>query len=172
MVPRPKTGDCFRTAISRRMVLSSDPGALYLPVVTDPAYHYQAVNVAAQEKDPASPLNTMRRLIAVRKQSAVFGRGTIEFLRPRNQAVLAYLRAWRDGTLLVVGNLSARTQPVELDLAAHEGAQPGEMLSRNRLPAVARAPYFLSLGPHGYYWFRLERRDPRPLRYGIEDTAI
>jgi len=151
---------------------SAEPGALYLPVVTDPAYHYQAVNVAAQEKDPASPLNTMRRLIAVRKQSPVFGRGTIEFLRPRNQAVLAYLRAWRDETLLVVANLSARPQPVELDLAAHEGAQPVEMLSRNRFPAVARAPYFLSLGPHGYYWFRLERRDRRPVRYGIEDTAI
>src|SRR2546422_7866434 len=99
-------------------------------------------------------------------------RGTIEFLRPRNQAVLAYLRAWRDETLLVVANLSARTQPVELDLAAHEGAQPVEMLSGNRFPAVARAPYFLSLGPHGYYWFRLERRDRRPVRYGIEDTAI
>src|SRR2546430_15869428 len=124
---------------------SADPGALYLPVVTDPAYHYQAVNVAAQEKDPASPLNTMRRLIAVRKQSPVFGRGTIEFLRPRNQAVLAYLRAWRDETLLVVANLSARTEPVELDLAAHQGAQPLQMLSRNRLPAAARAPYLLSL---------------------------
>jgi len=114
----------------------------------------------------------MRRLIAVRKQSPAFGRGTIEFLRPRNQAVLAYLRAWRDETLLVVANLSARTQPVELDLAAHEGAQPVEMLSGNRFPRVGRAPYFLSLGPHGYYWFRLEQRERRPVRYGIEETAI
>jgi len=151
---------------------SADPAALYLPVVTDPAYHYQAVNVAAQEKDPASLLNTMRQLIAVRKRSPVFGRGTIEFLRPRNQAVLAYLRAWRDETLLIVANLSARSQPVELDLAAHEGTEPVEMLSGNRFPRVTRAPYFLSLGPHGYYWFRLERRERRPVRYGIEETAI
>jgi len=151
---------------------SADPGALYLPVVTDPAYHYQAVNVAAQEKDAASLLNTMRRLITVRKRSPVFGRGTIEFLRPRNQAVLAYLRAWRDETLLIVANLSARTQPVELDLAAHEGSIPVEMLGGSRFPAIGRAPYFLSLGPHGYCWFRLERREGRPVRYGIEDTAI
>jgi maltose alpha-D-glucosyltransferase / alpha-amylase len=151
---------------------SADPAALYLPVITNPAYHYQAVNVAAQEKDPASMLNTMRRLIAVRKRSPAWGRGTIEFLRPRNQAILAYLRAWRDDTLLVVANLSARTQPVELDLTAHEGAEPIEMLSGNRFPRVTRAPYFLSLGPHGYYWFRLERRERRPVRYGIEETAI
>jgi maltose alpha-D-glucosyltransferase/alpha-amylase len=151
---------------------SADTAALYLPVITAPAYHYQAVNVAAQEKDPASLLNTMRRLIAVRKTSKVFGRGTIEFLRPRNQAVLAYLRAWRDETLLVVANLSARSQPVELDLAAHEGAEPVEMLSGNRFPRVTRAPYFLSLGQHGYYWFRLDRRERRPVRYGIEESAI
>ena len=151
---------------------SADPAALYLPVITNPTYHYQAVNVAAQEKDPASMLNTMRRLIAVRKRSPAWGRGTIEFLRPRNQAILAYLRAWRDDTLLVVANLSARTQPVELDLTAHEGAEPIEMLSGNRFPRVTRAPYFLSLGPHGYYWFRLERRERRPVRYGIEETAI
>jgi maltose alpha-D-glucosyltransferase/alpha-amylase len=151
---------------------SADPAALYLPVITQPEYHYQAVNVAGQDKDPGSLLNCMRRLIAVRKRSAVFGRGTIEFLRPRNQAVLAYLRAWRDETLLVVANLSARSQPVELDLAAHEGAEPVEMLSDNRFPRIARAPYFLSLGPHGYYWFRLQRRDHRPVRYGIEETAI
>jgi maltose alpha-D-glucosyltransferase/alpha-amylase len=151
---------------------TADPAALYLPVVTDPVYHYQAVNVAAQEKDPASLLNTMRRLIAVRKRARAFGRGTIEFLRPRNQAVLAYLRAWQDETILIVANLSARTQPVELDLAAHEGAEPVEMLSASRFPVVGRAPYFLSLGPHGSYWFRLERRERRPVRYGIEDTAI
>jgi len=151
---------------------SADPAALYLPVITNPTYHYQAVNVAAQEKDPASMLNTMRRLIAVRKRSPAWGRGTIEFLRPRNQAILAYLRAWRDDTLLVVANLSARTQPVELDLTAHEGTEPIEMLSGNRFPRVTHAPYFLSLGPHGYYWFRLERRERRPVRYGIEETAI
>jgi maltose alpha-D-glucosyltransferase/alpha-amylase len=151
---------------------AADPGALYLPVITDPVYHYQSVNVAAQDKDPASLLNTMKRLIAVRKRSPAFGRGSITFLRPRNQAVLAYLRVWRDETLLVVANLSARPQPVELDLAAHNGAVPVELLGGARFPAVTHTPYFLSLGPHDYYWFRLERRERRPVRYGIEDAAI
>src|SRR5262249_26626824 len=113
---------------------AADPAQLYLPVITDPVYSYQAVNVAAQDKAPASLLNTTRRLIATRKRSAVFGRGTIEFLRPRNQAVLAYLRRWQDDAVLVVANLSGRTQPVELDLAPLEGLTPVEMLGDARFP--------------------------------------
>ena len=151
---------------------TADPGQLYLPVITDPVYSYQAVNVAAQEKQPGSLLATMKHLIATRKRSAAFGRGDIEFLRPRNQSVLAFLRRYADETLLIVANLSARTQPTELPLAAYEGAVPVEMLSGARFPAIGREPYFVSLGPHGFYWFTLERRERRPARYGIEDTAI
>jgi maltose alpha-D-glucosyltransferase / alpha-amylase len=150
----------------------ADPGQLYLPAIADPVYGYQAINVAAQDKQPTSLLNTTRRLIAVRKRSSAFGRGTIEFLRPRNQAVLAYLRSWQDETVLVVANLSSRTQPVELDLAALEGVVPIEMLGDTRFPPIRREPYFLSLGPHGFYWFRLPARLRRPVRYGIEESAI
>ncbi|HEV8472031.1 MAG TPA: maltose alpha-D-glucosyltransferase [Methylomirabilota bacterium] len=151
---------------------TADPAQLYLPVVTDPVYGYQAVNVAAQDKAPGSLLNVMKRLIAVRKRSSAFGRGTIDFLRPHNQSILAFTRVHEDDTVLVVANLSDRSQPVELDLSAWEGAVPIEMLGDTRFPAIGRAPYFLSLGPHGFYWFRLERRDRRPVRYGIEDSAI
>jgi maltose alpha-D-glucosyltransferase / alpha-amylase len=150
----------------------ADPAQLYLPVIADPVYGYQAINVAAQDKQPTSLLNTTRRLIAVRKRSSAFGRGTIEFLRPRNQAVLAYLRGWQDETVLVVANLSSRPQPVELDLAALEGVVPIEMLGDTRFPPIRREPYFLSLGPHGFYWFRLPARLRRPVRYGIEESAI
>jgi maltose alpha-D-glucosyltransferase/alpha-amylase len=151
---------------------AADPVQLYLPVITDPAYSYQAVNVAAQEKLPSSLLNTTRRLIAARRRSPAFGRGSIEFLRPRNASVLAYLRRWQDDTLLIVANLSGRAQPVELDLAALEGTVPVEMIGDTRFPPVRREPYVLSLGPHGFYWFRLEGRQRRPIRYGIEDSAV
>jgi maltose alpha-D-glucosyltransferase/alpha-amylase len=151
---------------------TADGARLYLPVINDPIYGYQAVNVAAQAKQPSSLLNTMKRMIAVRKRSRAFGRGTIEFLRPRNQQVLAFVRRWEADTILVVANLSARSQPVELDLGAWRDAEPFEMLGETRFPLIGAAPYFLSLGPHGFYWFRLERRDPGPIRYGIEDSAI
>ena len=151
---------------------TADPGQLYLPVITDPVYSYQAVNVAAQEKQPGSLLATMKRLIATRKRSVAFGRGDIEFLRPRNQSVLAFLRRHADETLLIVANLSGRTQPIELPLGTYEGAVPVEMLGGARFPPIGRAPYFLSIGPYDFYWFALEGRERRPARYGIEDSAI
>src|SRR5207248_7167258 len=151
---------------------AAEPTQLYLPAITDPVYSYQAVNVAAQDKLPSSLLNTTRKLIAARKRSAAFGRGTIEFLKPRNQSVLAYLRRWQDDIVLVVANLSARPQPVELELAGLEGQVPVEMLGDTRFPPIRREPYFLSLGPHDVYWFRLKGGPPRPVRYGIEESAI
>ncbi|HSE94000.1 MAG TPA: maltose alpha-D-glucosyltransferase [Methylomirabilota bacterium] len=151
---------------------SADESRLYLPVIGDPVYGYQAVNVEAQSKTPTSLLNTMRRLIAARKGCAAFGRGSIEFLRPLNQSVLAFVRAHGDETILVVANLSGRSQPVSLDLARHRGAVPVELLGQTRFPPLSEHPYFLSLGPHGFYWFRLERADRQPPRYGIEDAAL
>jgi maltose alpha-D-glucosyltransferase/alpha-amylase len=151
---------------------TAEPERLYLPVVNDPIYGYQVVNVAAQAKTPSSLLNTMKRLIAARKRSRAFGRGTIEFLHPRNQAVLAFLRRWEEDTILVVANLAPTTQPVELDLSRHRGAVPIELLGETRFPPVGDRPYFLSLGPYDFFWFRLEPREHGPVRYGIEATAI
>jgi maltose alpha-D-glucosyltransferase/alpha-amylase len=151
---------------------TADESQLYLPVIADPVYGYQAVNVAAQLRTPSSMLNTMKRLIAARQRCRAFGRGTIDFLRPLNQNILAFLREHEDETILVVANLSERSQPVTLDLTRQRGAVPVELLGDTRFPAIGEAPYFLSLSPHSFYWFRLERREPRPLRYGIEDTAI
>jgi maltose alpha-D-glucosyltransferase/alpha-amylase len=151
---------------------TAEEGRLYLPVVSDPVYGYQAVNVAAQLKTPSSLLNRMKQLLAVRARSQAFGRGTIEFLRPRNPSILAYYRTYLDDVILVVANLSERTQPVELDLSRHRGAVPFEMLGGSRFPVIQSTPYFLSLGSHGFYWFRLEGLTRRPVRYGIEDTAI
>ena len=147
-------------------------GTLYLPVIADPVYGYQAVNVAAQARQPASLLSTMRRLIAARRTSPVFGRGTIAFLRPRNQKVLAYLRRHGRETVLIVANLSGAPQPAELDLAEFAGIRPVEILGDTVFPGIQAAPYVVSVGPHGFYWFRLDRSDGADEPYGIESTAI
>jgi maltose alpha-D-glucosyltransferase/alpha-amylase len=151
---------------------SAEPEHLYLPLVSDPTFHYLAVNVAGQARQPGSLLNAMKRMIAARKTSLAFGRGDIEFLRPANPAVLAYLRRYRGETLLVVNNLSAHVQPVELDLRTHAGSAPVEILHQTRFPPVRETPYFLSLGPFGFYWFRLDRPGAGDGQYGIEGTAI
>jgi maltose alpha-D-glucosyltransferase / alpha-amylase len=134
----------------------ADPQALYLPLVIDPIYHYQAINVEAQRRGPSSLLNWMRRLIAIRKRYPVFGRGAIEFLHPSNLTVLAYVRCHEDQTILVVNNLSRFVQPVELDLRNFAGYTPVELFGETVFPRITENPYFFSLGPHTFYWFRLE----------------
>ena len=151
---------------------AADEERLYLPVITDAVYGYQAVNVAAQDRTPSSLLNTMRRLIAARRTSPAFGRGSIDFLRPRNPRVIAYLRRSQRDVVLIVANLAASPQPVELDLAAFAGATPVEILGRTRFPTVREQPYFLSLGPHGFYWFLLERPASADEPYGLERDAL
>ena len=135
----------------------ADPQALYLPLVIDPVYHYQAINVEAQRRVPSSLLNWMRRLIAIRKRYPVFGRGDFEFLHPSNLAVLPYLRCYEGQVILVVNNLSRFVQPVEMDLRKFNGYTPVELFGETVFPKITEAPYFLSLGPHTFYWFRLER---------------
>jgi len=134
----------------------ADSARVYSAPITDPVYGYQAINVEAQQRTLTSFLNWMKRLIRVRKQYPAFGRGDIRFLDPANQKVLPYVRHYQGQTLLCVNNLSRFTQPCELDLSAYKGAVPVELVGGVRFPAIGDLPYFISLGPHGFYWFRLE----------------
>jgi maltose alpha-D-glucosyltransferase/alpha-amylase len=129
---------------------SANPQRLYLPVIIDPEYHSQAINVEAQQENPNSLLWWMRRLIGLRRRFRAFGRGTLEMLRPDNRKVVAFLRRFEDETILVVANLSRFTQAVELDLAQCRGAVPVELFGNTRFPAVGDLPYFVTLGPHGF----------------------
>jgi maltose alpha-D-glucosyltransferase/alpha-amylase len=133
----------------------ADVHALYAPLVADPVYGYQAVNVEAQERVPGSLLNWMKRLIRVRRAHPVFGRGTLEFLHPENRRVLAYLRQHEGVIVLCVANLSRFAQYVELDLSRFGGRQPVEMIGRVQFPRIGELPYLLTLGPHDFFWFEL-----------------
>ena len=133
----------------------ADPQQLYLPPVMDPIYGYEAVNAEAQARDASSLLNWTRRLIAVRKKSPAFGRGSLSLLRPGNRRVFAYLREYEDETILCVANLSANAQPVELDLSRFKGAIPVDLMGRTPFPPIGDLPYLLTLAGHGFLWFRL-----------------
>jgi maltose alpha-D-glucosyltransferase/alpha-amylase len=137
---------------------SANPQKLYLPVNIDPAYHYEAVNVEAQQDNPHSLLNWTKRLIALRKQYKAFGRGSIEFLQPSNQTILAYFRRYQEETILVVANLSRFAQPVQLDLHKYLGYTPIEMFGRTDFPVIGEGYYPMTLGPNSFFWFSLEQR--------------
>ena len=135
----------------------TDPEKLYAPLIQDPVYGYPAVNVFSQRRTEHSLLNWMRRLIAVRKSTSVFGSGSIEFLYPTNHRILVYVRRLGDETILVVNNLSNAAQAVELDLRRYKGNILIEMFGRNIFPRIGDVPYVLTLGPYHFYWFRLRR---------------
>ncbi|MEO6447521.1 MAG: maltose alpha-D-glucosyltransferase [Gemmatimonadaceae bacterium] len=134
---------------------NADPERLYQPIISNPLYGYQAVNVESQRRNEHSLLNWTRRLIQVRRSTEVFGRGTIDFLRPANHRVLAYIRSLEDEQILVVNNLSSSAQAVELDLSHVEDAIPVEMFGGSLFPRIGALPYMLTLTPYSFYWFRL-----------------
>jgi maltose alpha-D-glucosyltransferase/alpha-amylase len=136
----------------------ANPQRLFLPIIIDPEYHYETINVEAQQNNLYSLLWWMKRLIALRKRYKAFGRGTIEFLHPENRKVLVFLRRYQEEHILVVANLSRFVQYLELDLSAFHGWVPVEMFGRNDFPPIGDLPYFLTLGPHSFYWFSLEAR--------------
>jgi maltose alpha-D-glucosyltransferase/alpha-amylase len=136
----------------------ANPQSLYLPINLDPENHYEAVNVDAQERNAHSLLWFMKRLIALYKRWKPLGMGTIEFLQPENRKVLACLRQYENERILLVANLSRFVQPVELDLAAHKTLTLVELFGRAEFPPIGDKPYFLTLGPHGFYWFLLREK--------------
>ncbi|MCU0835344.1 MAG: maltose alpha-D-glucosyltransferase [Chromatiaceae bacterium] len=144
----------------------ADPQRLYLPPIMDPIYGYQSVNVEAQQREAASLLNWMRRVIEVRKGHQVFGRGGLELLHPGNRKILAYVREGGDGeaheVVLCVANLGRGAQPVELDLARYQGRVPIEMLGQTPFPPIGELPYLLTLPGHGFYWFLLSKEAQAP----------
>jgi maltose alpha-D-glucosyltransferase/alpha-amylase len=145
----------------------ADPAALYLPLLMDPVYGYQAVNVEAQERVATSFLHWLRRLLQVRKQHPVFGMGDYQPLYPENRRVFAFTRQLGADVVLVVANLSRFAQPVELDLSPWTGLVPEEMFGRTPFPIIDNRSYRLAMGPHGFYWFRLVEPPSEP-----DDTAM
>ncbi len=138
---------------------AADSQRLILPVIIDHEYHYQTVNVEAQDRNRHSLLWWIRRLIALRKQFKAFGRGTIEFLSPDNPRVLAFIRSYGNEQVLVVANLSRFVQYVELDLSRFKGSMPIELFGRTRFPRIGELPYLLTLGPHMFDWFSIEQQE-------------
>jgi maltose alpha-D-glucosyltransferase/alpha-amylase len=148
----------------------ANPQKLYFPVIIDPEYHYETVNVEAQQNNSSSLLWWTKRLIALRKQYRAFGRGSISFLRPDNPKILAFVRRFEAETILVVANLSRFVQYAKLDLSEFAGRVPFELFGRTAFPEAGAEPYLLTLGPYGFYWFALtparvevaDRQTPAP----------
>jgi maltose alpha-D-glucosyltransferase / alpha-amylase len=134
----------------------ANPHALFLPVLQDPEYHYETVNVETQEGNPNSLLWWTKRVLILRKRWKAFGKGSLEFLQPANRKILAFVRECEEERILVVVNLSRFPQPVELDLVRFKDSVPLELFGRTEFPVIKEKPYFLTLSPHAAFWFSLQ----------------
>ena len=134
----------------------ASPHALYCPIILDPEYHYEAINVEAQQRNPNSLLWWMRRTLTLRKRHQAFGRGSLKFLHPDNRKVLAFVRQFGSETILIVANLSRFPQPVQLDTAEFQGCIPIDLFGRAPFPAITDKPYFFTLAPHAAFWYALQ----------------
>jgi maltose alpha-D-glucosyltransferase / alpha-amylase len=135
----------------------ASPQRLFLPVSIEPEYHYETLNVEAQQNNPGSLLWWTKRLIALRRRYEVFGTGSTTFLDAANSKILAFVRSKGDQHVFVVANLSRFVQAADVDLSAFQGMEPVEMFGQTRFPPVTDRRYFLTLGPHSFYWFSLEQ---------------
>jgi maltose alpha-D-glucosyltransferase/alpha-amylase len=131
------------------------PQRLFLPIMMDPIYGYETVNVEAQLRNPSSLLNWTKRIIAARKNYRAFGNGSLRLLDPGNRKILAYVREWGEEKILCVANLARTAQPVELNLGDFKGRVPLELMGKTPFPPIGDLPYLLTLKGYGYYAFRL-----------------
>jgi len=141
----------------------ANPQQLLLPVIIDPEYHYEALNVEVQESNVNSLLWWMRHAISTARRYKSLNRGTIEFLQVSNPKALIFIRRYEDETMLTVINLSRNAQAVMIDLSGFEGYIPEEVFSMNRFPKIRKTPYMVALGAFGYFWLKLVK--------DTEDTA-
>lgn len=142
---------------------TANPQSIFPPLVIDPAYHYRVVNVEAAERIPSSFLWWIRRLIAAYKAQPTLAYGDLSFVATENGRVLAFLRVYGEEKLLVVVNLSRFAQGAALSLEQWRGCVPVDVFGHARLPVIGEAPYCMTLGPHDYFWLRLET---------VESTAL
>src|SRR5215204_1674078 len=136
----------------------TNPQKLYLPVIMDPEYHYESVNVETQRANTSSLFWFMKRMINMRKKYKAFSRGDMKFISVENPKILAFTRTYEDEALLIVVNLSKYSQPAEIELKEFNGFIPTEAFSKNGFPAIKDGgTYFFTLGPYSYHWFVLRK---------------
>lgn len=161
-------GDRFgvRTPMQWSMNLNAgfsdaNPQKLYLPVITDPVYRYESVNVATQSENPSSLLWWLRQVIAMRKRLSVFGRGDMKFIDSTNSKVLCFLRSHDRQRIILVANLSQFSQVTTLNLSEFKDCDVTEVFSQNRFMNVGEGQYSITIGPYGYYWLQLDTAEKR-----------
>ena len=136
----------------------ANPQQIYLPVILDPEYHFEAINVEMQRRNTSSLFWFMKKMINMRKVYKAFSWGDMKFINLENPKVLAFTRTYKDETLLIICNLSKYAQPAEVDLREFKGFVPVELFSKNAFPMIKEdSPYFFTLSAYSFQWYVLQK---------------
>ncbi len=142
---------------------NANPQRLFLPVITDPVFRHESINVQTQEENPSSLLWWMKNVIAMRKRLNIFGRGSMKFIAGSNTKVLAFARTLDNQVIIVVANLSQFSQATVLDLSAYKDADVTEVFSQNRFLNVGEGEYSITIGPYGYFWLQVDKAEKKTM---------
>jgi maltose alpha-D-glucosyltransferase/alpha-amylase len=151
---------------------SANPQKLYLPVISDPVYRYESVNVSTQEENPSSLIWWIKNTIAMRKRLQVFGRGDLKFIDSTNAKVLSFVRTYEGQCIIVVANLSQFSQATTLSLAAYKDSDITEVFSQNRFKSVESGEYEITIGPYGYFWFQVDAQEKQQKVAGTSELQL
>lgn len=135
---------------------SAPADKLVRPVISSGAFSYKNVNVERQLADETSLLSAFRRLATARGRCPEIGRGAWHRLEVQSNKVLAYQCKWRDGTVLLLHNLSSEPASQMIDLTDRRGEHVTNIISnRERLCCVEEKQYHVELEGYGYAWYRI-----------------
>ena len=140
---------------------TANPQRLFLPIITDPIYRHESVNVATLEENHSSFLWWMKNVMAMRKRLNIFGRGEMKFVESSNAKILAFVRTFEKQQIIVVANLSQFSQAATLNLSEFKGCDVTEVFSQNRFMNVGEGEYPITIGPYGYFWFQVDAAEKK-----------
>ncbi len=135
-----------------------------LPVISDPIYGYQRVNVEAQRRDPHSLLNWMERKIRMRKECPEISWGDWKILTTNAADVLVMEYTWRAHSLIVLHNFADQPRAVRIPVKVCGTPLLIDLLWNNDSRAAEHGHHEIELEPYAYRWFRargLDRNVPR-----------
>jgi maltose alpha-D-glucosyltransferase/alpha-amylase len=167
-----------REAIRTPMQWSEEPNAgfstaparkLVRPVISEGEYGYDRVNVEQQRRDPHSLLNTVERMIRLRKEHPEFGFGECTITDSADPAVFGIRASWQGNTTVAVHNLADRPTKIRLELPDDEASYMLDALGGARFERRPDGTVEVELEAYAFRWLRVrrgpgERVRPKPRR--------
>ncbi|MFN8673024.1 MAG: maltose alpha-D-glucosyltransferase [Candidatus Sericytochromatia bacterium] len=135
-----------------------DQRELFLPVITNPEYHYESINVENSEKNSDSLLWFMKKLISARKTLISLTKGNFQIIHSNNNKVISFIRKYKDEVVLVIANFSKNPQSLKLYLSEYNTYVPEEVFGKSIFPTITKDPYNLSISELSFYWLQLTKR--------------